>query len=454
MFRLFSAAARCTLAGIAATFLASELVAQASPAGAVRDSATATRVVVQAGRGAGIRLDGVLNDAPWSSADSITAFAQTEPREGAPPSARTIVKVVATEDALPIGVRTEQPPGVPIVSFARDRDAPLANEDHVRLVLDTYLDGRSGYVFAVNVNGARYDALVANQGESESSDWDGIWEAATARTATGWSVEIRIPLKTLLFRQELTEWGFNIQRRIQALQETDRWASPLRQFQITHVNRAGLLSGLPQFQLGRGLSLRPSLAGGTGQSSPVARAKTDADVSLDATQRVRANTLASLTVNTDFGETEVDTRRTNLTRFPLFFPEKRTFFVEGSDIFQFGLGTGDDVRACHSRRIGLLSQREVPLTAGVKLTGRERGTNVGALVVRTGDAEDPLLDTLRPENTMAVLRVQQNVLEQSQVGAIATMGDPLGARDAWLAGPDRTYQTSRFRGDKNFLAGV
>lgn len=427
--------------------------AQTSPPAPPRDS-SADRVVLRAGRGAAIRLDGVLADAPWSTADSITSLTQTEPREGAPASAGTVVKVVASEDALTFGIRAEQPPGIPIVSFARDRDASLGNEDHIRLVLDTYLDGRSGYVFAVNVNGARYDALVANQGEGESSDWDGIWEAATTRTATGWSAEIRIPLKTLLFRQELTEWGFNVQRRIQALLETDRWASPFRQFQVTHVNRAGLLSGLPQFQLGRGLSVRPSLTAGTGRSSPLAATESDADVSLDATQRIRANTLASLTLNTDFGDTEVDTRRTNLTRFPLFFPEKRTFFVEGSDIFQFGLGTGDDVRAFHSRRVGLLSAREVPLHAGLKASGRERSTNFGALVVRTGQTDDPLLDTLKTDNTMAVVRIQQNVLRQSSVGMIATAGDPLGAGNAWLAGPDLTYQTSEFLGDKNFLAGV
>ena len=418
------------------------------------DSVTPGRVVLRAGRASGIRLDGILDDAAWRNADSITTLTQTEPREGAPASARTVIRVLADAEALTIGVRAEQPPGVPMVSFARDRDASLGNEDHIRVVLDTYLDGRSGYVFAVNANGARYDALVANQGEGESSDWDGIWEAATSRTQTGWSAEIRIPLKTLLFRQELTEWGFNVQRRIQAILETDRWASPLRQFQITHVNRAGLLSGLPPFRLGRGLSVRPAITGGARRSSPTVSTDGDADASLDVTQRVRANTLASLTVNTDFAETEVDTRRTNLTRFPLFFPEKRTFFVEGSDIFQFGLGTAGDVRAFHSRRIGLLSQREVPLNAGIKINGREHSTNFGALVVRTGQADDPLLDTLRTRNTMAVLRVQQNVLDQSSVGMIATVGDPLGARHAWVAGPDLTYQTSRFRGDKNFLFGV
>jgi hypothetical protein len=432
-----------------------QAVAQAVSSVPARDAASGRPVLV-AGAGSAIQLDGLMNEAAWDGADSITTLTQTEPREGSPASARTVVKVLATENAITIGVRAEQPPGVPVISFARARDASLNNEDHVRVVFDTYMDGRSGYVFAVNANGARYDALVADQGEGERSDWDGIWEAATARMPSGggWSAEIRIPLKTLLFRQDLTEWGFNVQRRIQALLETDRWASPLRQFRLTHVNRAGVLGGLPPFRLGLGLSVRPSVAGGAGRTSPASGTRSDADVSLDATQRIRANTLASLTLNTDFGETEVDTRRTNLTRFPLFFPEKRTFFLEGSDIFEFGLGTGSDVRAFHSRRVGLLSQREVPLRTGVKLSGREQGTNFGALVVRTGQADDPLLDTLPTANTMAVLRVQQNVLRQSSVGMIATLGDPLGAKDAWLAGPDLTYQTSRFLGDKNFLAGA
>jgi hypothetical protein len=447
--------ARSLLIGACALLLLPTFVSAQDPTLAGADRNASSRFALRAGRGMAIRLDGLLDDDAWRGADSIHSLVQIEPREGAPASGLTVVKVVASPEAIHIAVRAAQPSGVPIVSFARDRDAALGNEDHIRIVLDTYRDGRSGYVFAVNPHGARYDALVVNQGEGESADWDGIWEAATTRTSDGWTAEIRIPLKTLLFRQELTEWGFNIQRRIQPLIETVRWASPQRHFQITHVNRAGVLSGLPQFQLGRGLSIRPSVAGGTRQSAPLADVESDGELSLDATQRVRANTLASLTINTDFAETDIDTRRTNLTRFPLFFPEKRTFFLEGSDIFQFGLGTGDDVRAFHSRRIGLLSAREVPLNAGLKINGREGSSNFGALVVRTGhESGDPFLDTLATENTVAVVRLQQNVLEQSSIGAIATIGDPLRANGAWLAGSDLTYQTSRFLGNKNFLAGA
>ena len=396
-----------------------------------------------------IHVDGRLDETAWMAADSISDLTQVEPAEGARPSGRTVVRVLVTSDAIVFGFRNEYASGTPVVAYARERDAILTNEDHVQLVLDTFRDGRSGYVFAVNANGARYDALVSNQGEGENANWDAVWEARTARTPNGWSAEIRIPLKSILFRRGLTEWGFNVQRRLQRAQETDRWASPDRDVKINQTSRAGLLVAIPSFDLGVGLSVRPSITASAGQPSPGARMRNEQDVSLDVTQRLGANTLGSLTVNTDFGETEVDTRRTNLTRFPLVFPEKRTFFLEGSDVFDFGLGTGDDVRPFFSRRIGLLGGREVPLDAGLKVNGREGGTSYGALVVRTDD-----VDTLATENTMGVLRVQRNVLRESSVGMIGSFGDPVGRPNSWLAGADLTFQTTRFRGGKNFLVGA
>ena len=419
-----------------------------------QNTGSTQRASVRIGAAQVIHLDGQLREPVWLTVDSIAPLTQVEPAQGAAPSARTVVRIIATGDAIVFGIEADNPPGVGLVAFARQRDAVLDNEDHIKIVLDTYLDGRSGYVFAVNPYGARYDALVASQGEGEDPNWDAVWEAATSRTAHGWSAEIRIPLKSLLFRRGLSEWGFNIQRRIQHLQETDRWSSPERNYEVTHVGRAGRLTGLPVFDLGKGLSVRPAFTASTGKTSPNANTESDADVSLDATQRLGANTLASLTVNTDFAETEVDTRRTNLTRFPLIFPEKRTFFLEGSDLFAFGLGTGDDVRPFFSRRIGLLNDVEVPLNAGLKVNGREHGTNFGALIVRTGDSDEPAIDSLPTANTMAVVRIKQNVLRESSVGVIATVGDPVGRGNAWLVGPDLTYQTSRFRGDKNFLVGV
>jgi hypothetical protein len=445
---------RAALVALLAT--ASRAVAQGSPKASGADPSVGARRVLRAAEvGSDVEVDGRLTEQAWNSADSIPDLTQTEPKEGGSPTGRTVVRVLTTGTVILIGVRADDPEPSRIVSFARERDAVLDDEDHIKIVLDTYRDGRSGYVFAVNPNGARYDALVAEQGEAENANWDAIWEAATARTATGWSAEIAIPLKSLLFRPGLTEWGLNVERRIQRLQETDRWASPERDYTVTQTSRAGLLTGLPRFELGLGLSVRPSITGGGARDSAGASIRNRSHAGMDATQRLGSNTLASLTVNTDFAETEVDTRRVNLTRFPLFFPEKRTFFLEGADIFEFGLGLGtssgeeSDLLPFFSRRIGLLRGREVPLRLGGKVNGRGGGTNFGALLVRTGD-----VDSLHSANALGVVRIKQNVLRESSVGMIATVGDPQGLGHAWVLGPDLTYQTSRFRGDKNFLVGV
>ncbi len=393
----------------------------------------------------------------WASADSIDGLTEIEPVVGRTPFARTVVKVLADGDRLVIGVRADDPEPNGIVAFARERDASLANEDHIKLVFDTFRDGRSGFVFAVNANGARYDALIADQGNSENANWDAAWDAHATRTATGWSAEFEIPVRSLQFGGGLSRWGFNVQRRIQRRLENDRWASPVRDFKITQMFRAGTLSELPPFALGIGLQVRPSVTGASGVPAPGAARQTARDASLDVTQTLGANALAALTVNTDFAETEVDTRRTNLTRFPIVFPEKRTFFLQGADIFDFGLGLGDDVRPFFSRRIGLLDGTEVPLRAGLKVTGRGNGANLGALALHTGEVIAPLNRTLgRPgtENTLGVLRYKQNLFRESNVGVLASFGDPVGRGDSWTAGADFTYQTSRFRRNKNLGAGA
>lgn len=395
-------------------------------------------------------LDGVLSEPGWSEAESVDLVAQTEPTDGAPPTARTAVRVLAGTKGLAIGIVCDDPEPERIVSFSVRRDAVLNNEDHVRVVLGPFRDGRSGYVFAVNPSGARYDGLIAPNGDYDNSDWDGIWEAATARTTSGWSVELRIPIQTLGFKSGLHEWHFNVQRRIQRLLETDRWASARRQYLVTQTSRAGLLTGLPEFDTGVGLSIRPAVTGGGGVPAPSASVDGQIQPSLDVTQRIGSNLLTSLTVNTDFAETEVDTRRTNLTRFPLFFPEKRTFFLEGSDILSFGLGLWQEVMPFFSRRIGLVGDSQVPIVAGGKINGRVGATSVAGLFIGTDDKAGVVPTGAR----MAVARVKQNIWKESTVGAIVTQGDPLGRTGSWLAGGDLTYATSTFRGSRNFLVGT
>ena len=406
---------------------------------------------VRAGVMAGeLRVDGALDEPMWASALPIDQFVQVDPDEGQPATMRTTIRVIASTSSLAIGIVCEDSNPDGIVSFSVRRDAGLNDEDHVRIVLGPFLDGRSGYVFAINPSGARYDGLIEPGGEDDNSEWDGIWDAATARTPAGWSAEILIPVHSLSFNNDLREWHFNVQRRVQRNLEEARWAFPARQYEVTQTSRAGILSDLPEFDLGAGLTVRPAVT--TGGGIPASGADVDGKFhpSLDVTQRLGANLLASLTVNTDFAETEVDTRRTNLTRFPLFFEEKRTFFLEGSDIFSFGLGLDEDVIPFHSRRIGLVDGREVPIIAGGKINGRAGHTNVGGTVVGTNDVRGVVPD----ESMMAVGRVKQNILSESWVGAIATVGDPLTRGGSWLGGVDFTYATSRFRCNKNFLVGA
>jgi hypothetical protein len=397
-----------------------------------------------------LAIDGRLDEADWASVLPSGDLTQVDPHEGAPASAATRVRVLASPKAIVIGLDCAQPPDTPIVSYSVGRDALLASEDHVRIVLGPFLDGRSGYVFAINPNGARYDGLINPGGESDNPEWDGIWEAVTQRTPDGWTAEIRIPIQTLAFKPGLREWQFNVQRRIQGRLEVDRWASAVRQYTVLQTSRAGVLTDLPEFSLGAGLTIRPSLTGGGGIPAADQSAEAELQPSLDVTQRLGSNVLASVTINTDFAETEVDTRRTNLTRFPLFFPEKRTFFLEGDDIFAFGLGLGEDLLPYFSRRVGLVEGREVPIIAGTKVNGRIGNTNFGGLVVGT-DEEPGVVDQ---KVGMAVGRVKRNIWRESWIGAIATVGDPLGRSGSWLGGVDFTYATSRFRGDKNVLVGA
>jgi len=419
------------------------------PVGALAQDAA--RPALRVGRGAGaVHLDGRLDEPMWQDADSVVGLTETEPIQGGVPAGRTVVRVLIDARTLVIGIQCENPPGVPIVSFSKARDAELQAEDHVRLVFDTFQDGRTGYVFAVNPTGSRYDALLSRQGEDEKSNWDGIWEAATAVTPVGWTVEIRIPIKTLAFRAGSTRWRFNIQRRIQATQETDRWAGPRRDWSLGQTEHAGELVDLPVFDLGRGVSIRPSVRTEAGHPTPDADFQGTVDASLDVTKRIGSDLLGVATVNTDFAETEVDARRINLTRFPLFFPEKRTFFLEGSDLFDFGGGLGTDVIPFFTRRIGLLEAGDdavtVPLRVGGKLTGRVDDTRIGALVTHMGSLDDTTVAT-----TLGALRISQNLLRESSVGVLATFGDPLGRSGSYTVGADAVFRTSRFSGDKNLV---
>ncbi len=407
------------------------------------------RVVRASHETEGFIFDGVVDEACWRAADSISTLTMVEPVEGGTPTFPTVVRIIATEKEIILGVICYDNDPEKIVSFSKAKDSYLRGEDYVKFVFDTYQDGRTGYIFAVNPNGARYDALSERHGEHEDKNWDGIWDAKTHRGPNYWSLEVRIPVRMLTFRKDLHSWGFNIERRIQRLQETDRWSGARMDYNVAQVIVSGLLEDLPPFNLGIGMTIKPSLVGDISRQAGESRVY-DGKPSLDMIQRITPEITAQLTVNTDFAETEVDTRRTNLTRFSLFFPEKRQFFLEGADIYSFGLGLSSrSLLPFNSRRIGLYEGNEVPLVVGGKVNGKVNKTNFGALITHMGK-----LDTTLSPTNLGVVRVKQNIMKESTVGMIATFGDPSGLSGSAMAGIDFTYRTSHYRGDKNLLAGV
>ncbi|MEA1897158.1 MAG: DUF5916 domain-containing protein, partial [Bacteroidota bacterium] len=307
-----------------------------------------------------IFLDGVLDEDEWTSAVAINALTMVEPETGSQASLETDVKILVDKSNIYLGITCyEEDPG-DIVSYSKARDSDLRGEDYVKFVFDTYLDSRSGFIFAVNPYGSRYDALVSRFGESENSNWDAVWSAKSRIHEKGWTAEIKIPVKTLSFDKNLNEWGFNIERRVQRKLELNRWTAISNDIPLGQTNNAGLLAGLPAFNLGIGLIIR----GSTNldyNNSFVEDSKTGWNNSLDITERFTPDITGHITVNTDFAETEVDSRRTNLTRFPLLYPEKRSFFLQGADIYEFGFGLGHDIIPYFSRKIGLFEGQPVPL---------------------------------------------------------------------------------------------
>jgi hypothetical protein len=392
-----------------------------------------------------IRLDGRLTESDWESTSPIGPLVQREPVEGRPPTESTDVRVLFDDDFIYVGIVCHETHPGGIIATQLTRDANLDVDDSVTIVFDPFFDHRNGFFFQVNPSGARSDGQISNNAQSLSRDWDGIWDAAVVRSAEGWTVEIAIPFKTLRFRPDQTVWGFNVERQIKHLFETDRWAAARVTSWIGNLADAGELAGLEGARQGHGLDVRPYVSGGedTGDRQFTG--------GLDVFKNLTPNLNASLTVNTDFAETEADIRQVNLTRFPLFFPEKRAFFLEGAGVFDVaGLAGGTDLIPFFTRRIGLNGadqdvQVEVPIGVGAKVVGRQSGYNVGLLDVETRDLPDGSV----PRQNLFAARVSRNFFEQSWVGAIVTSGNPEGTGANNLLGVDARLATSKFRGDKN-----
>lgn len=364
-------------------------------------------------------LDGSLREPVWMRADSISDFTQRDPDAGEPVSERTVVRFIATDAGLWVGLWAYDAQPGRIRHAQLRRDADFETDDSFTLAIDGQSDRRSGFLFSVNPNGALQDAELVNF-ENENEEWDGIWDARARITNEGWFAELFIPWQTLRYPRDATGWGLNMQRFIRRKNETALWRAFRRGEGIRFLEREGRLEGLGNLPARARAEFRPyALATAkvadrayddAGVDSVVARATQTGEVGADAKVAVSGTLTLDLTYNTDFAQAEVDQQVVNLTRFPLFFPERRPFFNEGAGIFDFG--RLQQTQLFYSRRIGLRSDGlPLPILGGARLTGRMGGQQVGALLVRTGGSEDA---------TDFAARVKRDVLGRGYVGAMVT----------------------------------
>jgi hypothetical protein len=391
-----------------------------------------------------LRLDGVLDEALYSSEAPITDFLQTEPDEGRPATERTEVWVSFDRDNVYVSFRCFESDASRLVAneMRRDSNAIWQGNDLVGFIFDTFHDRRNAVLFTANAIGGRQDGQVTNE-RQWNGDWNPVWEVRTGWFDGGWTVEAAIPFKSLRYRAGAQQtWGFNALR-------INRWKNeislivpgPSGQAQqgLQYSSIAPTLIGIEAPQQSVHLDAKPYLVSDFTSERTVPSAVDDlgASIGLDVKYGITQNITADLTVNTDFAQVEADEQQVNLTRFSLFFPEKREFFLENQGLFAFGgAATGGQSASAsstpilfYSRRIGLDDDRIVPIRAGGRVTGRVGRYSFGLLNIRTGqdddDAEAP------PSANFAVLRVKRDILRRSSVGVLVT------ERSAGSFGPGR-----------------
>ena len=396
-------------------------------------------------------LDGRIDTREWTGAAQVDDLHEVVPVEYSKPRERTLWYLGYDERALYVAAHAYDRDPDAIVANSLSQGSGINSDDSLRILVDAFNTKRSGYVFGLNPNGVRYDAIFADATQ-QSDDWDGIWRGAARRTDDGWQMEMAIPFNTLNFDPDNGVWGLNLWREIARFDETIAWQSQNGRINPTVSGEMVGLGGLTQ---GKGIDVIPSVSS-TYLSDRVAdRSETDVNPSLDISYKLANAVNALVTFNTDFAATEVDNRQLGLQRFSLFFPEKRSFFLTDFDIFQFGgvpadsddgpigVQSGTNGLAFFSRRIGLSASREpVDILFGTKLSGRLGGYDFGALFIRQDDSGG------LGEQNLGVARIVRPLLAESTVGFIGTFGDPQSDLDSSLLGIDFLYRNTRLPGNR------
>ena len=370
-----------------------------------------------------IKIDGRLDEPSWFHATVATDFRQQEPNEGHPASEKTEVRLLVDDKHLYVGVHSFDSEPSRINAREMVRDATFSNDDKVEILLDTYHDRRNAYRFAVNPLGTQQDALITDEGRDVNLSWDAPWISSGRIDETGWIVEIAIPLTTLRFTEGTKAWGLNFARIIRRKNEENLWSSWQRSFGLERVSQAGELIGVEEIKRRRLLQVKPYASGGWREGVPLIgepgfdagmQAKAGLEV---AKVGITPSLTAEFTANPDFGQAEVDTQIVNLTRFSVFFPEKRDFFLENAGIFLFGRAEANQL--FFTRRIGLTDDgAPVPIDYGAKITGKAGSYNVGFLQVQTRKLGAEASGFGIPRQQFTVARVKRDILERSYIGAM------------------------------------
>jgi hypothetical protein len=424
-------------------------------------------------------IDGDLSDAVWANAAVVDDLHQVTPVEYATPDERTEVLILYDDNALYVAARLYDPNPELITARNLRQNDSIGQDDRFYVTIDPFNDRRSGYFFGLNPNGVRADGLYRNVTEFYG-DWDTIFDVAAGRFEGGWTAEIEIPFKSISFDPTTDTWGLNFSRTVVRKNEIIAWVSRNRAY---NPAVSGLAVGFEGLEQGLGLEIVPSLAASRRKVFATGATSSDVEPSLDLAYRLTPQLNASLTINTDFSATEVDDRQVNLTRFGLFFPEKRDFFLREADIFEFG-GIGgqrqsaipglntlaQNGRPFFSRRVGLSQAGEiVDLDYGGKVSGRVGRWELGALSIRQDQhainvplGREPVGTQCTagatssrcaiPAETLSVVRAKLGVLEESSVGVITTQGNPTGALDNSVAGVDFLYRNTRLTGGRTLEA--
>ena len=377
-------------------------------------------------------IDGNLSDSCWLTAPVAKDFVQRQPNEGQPASEKTEVRVCRDERNLFIGVRCFDSQPNKIAAKVMQRDATVKGDDYFFVLLDPYRRGREGYYFRSNANGAKGEGLINSDISKPNMDWDVIWDVKAKTDDLGWTAEFAIPFRSIPFDTDSDSWGIDFGRWQARNQERSRWIGFARERQWFSIEETGFVQGMENLETGKGIDLKPFASakflssGGTDDF--------DFESGFDLFYQWTPSLSATLTVNTDFAETETDQRRVNLTRFPLFFPEKRDFFLKGAD--QFSFGPAKAPRAFHSRTIGLSeSGQMIDLEGGLKISGRQGPLGIGMLGMKLDDGEIG-------DGDVYAGRFTYDLLEESKVGAVFTEGDPQADVENRLAGVDLDLRSS------------